>query len=367
MSLLAKIEALRPQAQAELQGLTSEKEAFDLKVKYLGKKGLLTDLLKELGSLDPALRPQVGQAVNAFKLWFEDTVTESMESLKKSLWAKKLEQEKIDISLPGRDSSLGAFHPVTQVLQEVKTFFLRFGFDVYSGPEIETDYYNFEALAIPPEHPARDMQDTFYLLGPSNLLSQISDAPQAHTTHSSKAGASASPLLLRTHTSPVQVHVMEKMKPPIRMIAPGVVYRKDSDVTHTPMFHQVEGLLVDEGITFADLKGVLTEFLHFIFDSSVKLQFRPSYFPFTEPSAEVDIACVMCKGAGCRICKNTGWLEIMGCGMVDPNVFDYVKYDSEKFTGFAFGMGIERIAMLKWGVNDLRLFFENDVRFLKQF
>ncbi len=236
---------------------------------------------------------------------------------------------------------------MTQVLEEVKSFFLRFGFDVHQGPEIENDYYNFEALAIPSDHPARDMQDTFYL---KDLLDQ-----------------NKTPLLLRTHTSPVQVHVMQKMPPPIRMIAPGVVYRKDSDVTHTPMFHQVEGLLVDEQVTFADLKGVLTEFLHFIFDPLVKLQFRPSYFPFTEPSAEVDIACVICKGSGCRICKNTGWLEIMGCGMVDPEVFKQVKYDAEKYSGFAFGMGIERIAMLKWGVNDLRLFFENDVRFLEQF
>lgn len=342
MSLLDKIAALKTSAQPELDAVGSEKEAFDLKVKYLGKKGLLTDLLKELGQLDPALRPQVGQAVNEFKAYFESAVLGRMEGLKSEAWAKQLAEEKIDITLPGRSIAVGRLHPITQTLEEIKRFFLRFGFDVYQGPEIESDYYNFEALAIPPEHPARDMQDTFYLQGEN-------------------------PLLLRTHTSPVQVRVMEKTPPPIRMIAPGVVYRKDSDVTHTPMFHQVEGLWVDEGISFADLKGVLAEFLKFVFGSSLKLQFRPSYFPFTEPSAEVDMACVMCEGKGCRICKNSGWLEIMGCGMVDPEVFKHVKYDSEKYTGFAFGMGIERIAMLKWGVNDLRLFFENDVRFLRQF
>lgn len=342
MSLLDKIAALKTNAQPELDAVQSEKEAFDLKVKYLGKKGLLTEMLKELGQLDPALRPQVGQAVNEFKVYFESAVLQSMERLKSEAWAKQLAEEKIDITLPGRTISPGRLHPITQTLEEIKRFFLRFGFDVYQGPEIENDYYNFEALAIPAEHPARDMQDTFYL-------------------------KTATPLLLRTHTSPVQVHVMEKTQPPIRMIAPGVVYRKDSDVTHTPMFHQVEGLWVDEGISFADLKGVLAEFLQFVFGSSLKLQFRPSYFPFTEPSAEVDIACVICSAKGCRVCKNTGWLEIMGCGMVDPEVFKHVKYDTEKYTGFAFGMGIERIAMLKWGVTDLRLFFENDVRFLRQF
>jgi len=344
MSLLDKIAALKSQAQPELESLGSEKDAFDLKVKYLGKKGLLTELLKELGQLDPSLRPQVGQAVNDFKVYFEASVVQSMERLKAAAWAKKLSEEKIDVSLPGRRIEPGRLHPVTQVLEEVKSFFLRFGFDVHQGPEIESDYYNFEALAIPPEHPARDMQDTFYL-----------------------KDQASSPFLLRTHTSPVQIHVMESKKPPIRMISPGVVYRKDSDVTHTPMFHQVEGLLVDEGVSFADLKGVLAEFLHFIFGSSLKLQFRPSYFPFTEPSAEVDIACVICKGEGCRVCKNSGWLEIMGCGMVDPDVFRHVDYDAEKYTGFAFGMGLERIAMLKWGVSDLRLFFENDIRFLRQF
>lgn len=347
MTLLDKISALKSQAQAELERVSSEKEAFDLKIKYLGKKGLLTEMLKDLGQMDPALRPQVGQATNEFKVYFETAVLQSMEKLKQEAWAKKLSQEKIDITLPGRKGSVGNLHPITQVMDEIKDFFLRFGFDAYQGPEIESDYYNFEALAIPSEHPARDMQDTFY-------LKNFSDH-------------NASPFLLRTHTSPVQVRVMQKMKPPIRMIAPGVVYRKDSDVTHTPMFHQMEGLWVDEGLSFADLKGVLVEFLHFIFGENVKLQFRPSYFPFTEPSAEVDIACVICKGSGCRVCKNTGWLEIMGCGMVDPEVFAHAQYDSEKYTGFAFGMGIERIAMLKWGVSDLRLFFENDVRFLKQF
>ncbi len=346
-SLLDKISDLRKLGEAELKQVSSEKEAFELKVKYLGKKGLLTNLLKGLGQLEEALRPQVGQAANEFKVFFEGALTGAIAHLKKANWAEQLKKEKIDITLPGRNRQGGASHPVTQVLQEIKSFFLRFGFDVYSGPEIESDYYNFEALAIPADHPARDMQDTFY-------LRELFDSKNT-------------PLLLRTHTSPVQVHVMEKKQPPIRMIAPGVVYRRDSDITHTPMFHQIEGLLVDQNISFADLKGVLSEFLHFIFGKSVKLQFRPSYFPFTEPSAEVDIACVICKSEGCRVCKNSGWLEILGCGMVDPEVFQSVKYDPEIYTGFAFGMGIERIAMLKWGVHDLRLFFENDVRFLRQF
>lgn len=344
-SLIEKIDSLKKQGEEELKGARTTEEAMALKVKYVGRKGLLTEILKEIGRLDPSLRPQMGQAANEFKVSFERAIDAFFEEQQQIVLSESLEKKKIDITLPGRFTATGHIHPVVQMIDEICSIFLRFGFDVYQGPEIETDYYNFEALAIPADHPARDMQDTFYLEGP----------------YGNK------PLLLRTHTSPVQIHVMEKQKPPIRMIAPGVVYRRDSDVSHTPMFHQVEGLLVDQGISFADLKGILTEFLHEVFGKSVRLQFRPSYFPFTEPSAEVDIACMICRGEGCRVCKRTGWLEIMGCGMVDPAVFGFVNYDSELYTGFAFGMGIERIAMLRWGVDDIRLFFENDVRFLEQF
>ncbi|MFO1519255.1 MAG: phenylalanine--tRNA ligase subunit alpha [bacterium] len=344
--LIEKIGQLRRQGEEELQGIRSEQDAQELKTKYVGKKGLLTHLLKELAQVPPEQKPLVGQAVNDFKVFFEEGIGRFLDEQKKKALAETLSKEKIDITLPGRTSPLGHVHPVTKVMDEVRSFFLRSGFDVHGGPEIETDYYNFEALGIPPNHPARDMQDTFYL---------------------SQEGTPSAPFVLRTHTSPVQVHVMESQKPPIRMIAPGAVYRRDSDVSHTPMFHQVEGLWVDEGISMAHLKGILTQFLHAMFGESVKLQFRPSYFPFTEPSAEVDIACVICKGGGCRVCKGTGWLEIMGCGMVDPVVFESVKIDPEVYTGFAFGMGIERIAMLKYGIDDIRLFFENDVRFLEQF
>jgi phenylalanyl-tRNA synthetase alpha chain len=349
-SLIEKITSLHRQAEEELRSTQSEKEAQELRIKYVGRKGLLTEILKELGKVEASLRPQVGQVANEFKTFFENAVESFLAEQKRAALTQALQKEKIDITLPGRFVSIGHTHPITQVLEEVRSFFLRFGFDVYAGPEIETDYYNFEALGIPLNHPARDMQDTFYL-----------------EKSSGDVGAVREPPLLRTHTSPVQIHVMEKQKPPIRMIAPGVVYRRDSDVTHTPMFHQVEGLLVDRGIHFGHLKGILTNFLHEIFGESVRLQFRPSYFPFTEPSAEVDIGCVICKGDGCRVCKKTGWLEVMGCGMVDPTVFKFVQYDPEEYTGFAFGMGIERIAMLKYGIDDIRLFFENDVRFLKQF
>jgi len=344
MSLLEKIDELRHRALQEFSTVRSEEDAFNLKVKFLGKKGSLTEILKDLGKMDASLRPQVGQAANAFKSFFEEKVQEALSTHKSIALQELLAKEKIDITLPGRTTSAGHSHPITQVLDEVRQFFLRFGFDVFEGPEIETDYYNFEALAIPPDHPARDMQDTFYLRKDFGK-----------------------DLLLRTHTSPVQIHVMKKHKPPLRMIAPGPVYRRDSDVSHTPMFHQVEGLWVDEQVSFADLKGVLAEFLKKFFGEKLSVQFRPSYFPFTEPSAEVDIACMICSGKGCRVCKNTGWLEVMGCGMVDPSVFSAVGYDAEKYNGFAFGMGIERLAMLKFGIDDIRLFFENDLRFLKQF
>ncbi len=348
MSLLQKIEQLQSESQTEIQSLQSEEQAKDLKIKYLGKKGLLTEILKGVGAADPSERPKIGQATNQFKTFFEEAIEKFLSVKKKEALQKEIEQTKIDITLPGRETSAGSVHPITQMLEEIRTFFLRLGFDVHGGPEIETDFYNFEALGIPPNHPARDMQDTFYV-------------------ESDSAGRTQGSPLLRTHTSPVQIHVMEKMKPPIRMIAPGAVYRRDSDVSHTPMFHQIEGLVVDQNISFKHLKGMMTLFLQEIFDKSLKVQFRPSYFPFTEPSAEIDIQCVICKGDGCRVCKQTGWLEVAGCGMVDPVVFQHVKYDPEIYTGFAFGMGIERLAMLKFGINDIRLFFENDLRFLRQF
>ena len=295
--------------------------------------------MRSLGSLPAEVRPQFGQEANRLKKLLEAQLEEAHDRLKKAA----LQAEAVtglDVTLPGRRLDLGRLHPITQITREICDIFIRMGFQVVEGPEIETDYYNFEALNIPKDHPARDMQDTFY----------ISDN-----------------IVLRTHTSPMQVRVMEQQQPPVRIIAPGKTFRRDSDLTHTPMFHQVEGLLVDKDISFADLKGVLTVFVHEMFGPEVSLRFRPSFFPFTEPSAEVDIQCVICRGAGCRVCSQTGWLEILGSGMVDPEVFGFVNYDPEVYTGFAFGMGIERIAMLKFGIDDLRLFFDNDLRFLKQF
>jgi len=346
ISLIEKIDRLRQQGIDELKHVRSERDAQELKAKYVGRKGLLTHLLKEVGQLEESLRPQIGKAANEFKTFFEGSVDHFLADQRKDLLEKSLREDKVDITLPGRTVGIGAVHPITQILEDVRSFFLRLGFDVHSGPEIETDYYNFEALALPADHPARDMQDTFYL----------KDSVDS-------AGAP----LLRTHTSPVQIHVMETQRPPIRMIAPGVVYRRDSDISHSPMFHQIEGLMVDRGVSMAHLKGVLTLFLKHLFGEAVRLRFRPSYFPFTEPSAEVDLTCFICEAKGCRVCKGTGWLEIGGCGMVDPVVFGFVNIDPEEFTGFAFGMGIERIAMLKYGIDNIRLFFENDVRFLKQF
>lgn len=335
----------------DLEGLTGEAEkaiamAQDLpaldqvRVGYLGKSGLLTAQLKQLGKLAPEERPKAGQAINKAK----QSLQQAIEARKAELEAEKLKQrlasETIDVTLPGRGLARGGLHPVTRTLERVERIFAHAGFEVVEGPEIEDDYHNFEALNIPEHHPARAMHDTFYF--------------DAH-------------LLLRTHTSPVQIRTMEHDGPPLKIIAPGRVYRCDSDLTHTPMFHQVEGLLVDEQVSFADLKGVLYDFLSSFFERELKLRFRPSYFPFTEPSAEVDIECVMCGGEGCRVCSQTGWLEVLGCGMVHPEVFRHVGIDSEKYTGYAFGVGIERLTMLRYGVNDLRLFFENDLRFLKQF
>ncbi len=311
-----------------------------VKAKYLGKKGTLTQLLKKISEYPKEKRAEIGKLLNIAKNELEKIFDEAFEVIKEKEKELKLKLDKIDVTLPGRPIEIGNYHPITLILKEIEEIFSLIGFEVAEGPEVELDYYNFEALNIPKHHPARDMQDTFY----------ISDD-----------------IVLRTHTSPVQIRVMEKRTPPVKIIAPGKVYRCDMDVTHTPMFHQVEGLLVYEGISFAHLKGVLKYFLESIFYKDIGIRFRPSYFPFTEPSAEVDIECIFCKGEGCRICSDTGWLEILGCGQVHPAVFKSVNYDTEKYTGFAFGMGVERIAMLKYGINDLRLFFSNDIRFLEQF
>ena len=335
-----RLQQLQEQALVALQQAADLKTLQDVRVQILGKKGALTEVMKGMRDLSAEDRPVVGSLVNTLKDRFEATFVERQAELQQQSIAAKLSSEKIDVTLPGRRSVTGSKHPVTLVTEEIVAIFNRLGFSVEEGPEIEQDFYNFEALNIPKDHPARDMQDTFY----------ISDD-----------------LVLRTHTSPVQIRSMLKKKPPVRVIAPGTVYRRDSDITHSPMFHQIEGFLVDEKVTFGDLKGVLTHFLKECFGEGLGVRFRPSFFPFTEPSAEVDIACVICGGKGCRVCSGTGWLEILGCGMIDPAVFASVDYDSEACSGFAFGMGLERIAMLKYGVSDLRLFFENDLRFLKQF
>lgn len=311
-----------------------------IRVQYLGKKGLLTDQLKQLGKLPAEERPQAGQEINKSKKALQTSIEARKLALQDEEMNARLGSESIDVTLPGRGPRLGGRHPVSRTMERIENLFAQLGFEVATGPEIEDDYHNFEALNIPAHHPARAMHDTFYF--------------DPHT-------------LLRTHTSPVQIRVMEKEGPPLRVIAPGKVYRCDSDVTHTPMFHQVEGLLVDKDVSFADLKGVLDDFLKHFFEKDLKVRFRPSYFPFTEPSAEVDMECVICGGEGCRVCSHTGWLEVLGCGMVHPKVFEHAGIDNEKFTGYAFGMGVERLAMLRYGVNDLRLFFENDLRFLQQF
>lgn len=311
-----------------------------LRVQWLGKKGVLTEQLKQLGHLPPQQRPQVGQAVNEAKRTLQQAIEVRRTALQSAQLATQLAAERIDVTLPGRGQPKGGLHPITQILQRIEKLFVQIGFSIEEGPEIEDDYHNFEALNIPAHHPARAMHDTFYF--------------DEH-------------LLLRTHTSPVQIRVMKTRQPPLKIIVPGRVYRCDSDLTHTPMFHQVEGLMVDTNVTFADLKGILDDFLQHFFGRNLQVRFRPSYFPFTEPSAEVDIQCVVCNGSGCRVCKQSGWLEILGCGMVHPNVFSQVGIDNEQYTGFAFGIGVERLAMLYYGVNDIRLFFENDLRFLRQF
>ena len=334
------LEALLTQALLALANATDLTSLDDVRVHYLGKKGVFTAQMKELGRLEPDQRREAGQVINQAKEAFQDTLDAKKIELEEAALLARLANERIDVTLAGRGQKVGGLHPVTTTLRRINKIFASVGFQVVEGPEIEDDYHNFEALNIPAHHPARAMHDTFYF--------------DAHR-------------VLRTHTSPVQIRVMESEKPPLKVIAPGRVYRCDSDITHTPMFHQVEGFLVDTNVSFADLKGVVYEFLRAFFEKDIQVRFRPSYFPFTEPSAEVDIECVMCGGEGCRVCSHTGWLEVMGCGMIHPEVFKSVNIDSETYSGFAFGMGVERLAMLRYGINDLRLFFENDLKFLQQF
>lgn len=331
------IEQIREQALAELEKAEDAEAVRALFVRYLGRKGAITRFLRNISELPAEQRPAAGKRANEIKKELDVAFNKVLSQMAAR---KEEKREAIDVSLPGRPVALGTLHPITRITRMIGRIFEQMGFGIAEGPEVETDYYNFEALNIPKNHPARDMQDTFY----------VSDN-----------------VVLRTHTSPIQVRYMEAHRPPVRIIAPGKVYRCDSDLTHTPMFHQVEGLLVDENVSFGDLKGTLTAFVHRVFDPETALRFRPSFFPFTEPSAEVDIQCVMCRGSGCKVCSDTGWLEVLGCGMVHPAVFENVGYDTRRYSGFAFGMGVERIAMLKYGINDIRMFFENDIRFLRQF
>jgi phenylalanyl-tRNA synthetase alpha chain len=334
------LKQLEAQGLAELQSARGEAQVRTLHIKYLGRKGLLTQFLRQMGSLPEDQRPILGKLANQVKSTLEEMAVGALERERSRQKTEKMLGERVDFTLPGRKPSRGGKHLITQVSEEIISIFERLGFEVSEGPEVELDYYNFEALNFPKDHPARDMQDTFYF------------SPN---------------VVLRTHTSPVQVRTMESRKPPLRIIAPGKVYRHDSDPTHSPMFHQVEGFIVDRQVTLADLKGTLTFFVHQFFGPDVQMRFRPSFFPFTEPSAEVDIQCVICRGKGCLVCKRSGWLEILGSGMIDPEVFRFVGYDPEEFTGFAFGLGVERIAMLRVGLSDIRLFFENNLQFLKQF
>ncbi len=332
-----QIDLLKQRFLEQIKQVADERQLEEVRISYLGRKGELASYFSLMGSLSQEDRPILGKKLNILKSYFQESIDEKARDLK----PKRQTVEFFDVTLPGVPPKIGTKHPIHQILDEIKSIFISLGFVVETGPELETDYYNFEALNIPENHPSRDLQDTFY----------ITDK-----------------LLLRTHTSPVQIRTMERMSPPVRMIAPGKCYRKDTpDATHSPMFHQVEGLCVDVGVTFADLKGVISAFAKRLFGSDMKIRFRPSFFPFTEPSAEYDFSCIICGGKGCNVCKGSGWLEISGAGMVDPAVFQFVNYDSEKYTGYAFGMGVERIAMLKYGIDDIRTFFENDLRFLNQF
>jgi phenylalanyl-tRNA synthetase alpha chain len=335
-----EIEQILLDAESAVGEAADEKSLDDVRVQFLGKKGRLTALLKGLGQLNPKERPQKGAEINVAKNKVQSWINGRKAALGNEQLAAALSEETVDVTLPGRLHPAGGLHPVSQVMQRIEDIFAGAGYGVIDGVEIENDYYNFEALNIPAHHPARAMHDTFYF-GDGSLL--------------------------RTHTSPSQVHTMESQQPPIRIICPGRVYRRDSDLTHSPMFHQVEGLVIDRGISFADLKGTVIEFLQRFFEADLDVRFRPSYFPFTEPSAEADVQCVHCLGAGCRVCSNTGWIEVMGCGLVHPNVLEMSGIDSEVYSGFAFGFGVDRLAMMFFEVDDLRMFFENDLRFLRQF
>lgn len=338
---MESLDALKDEALALIAGAEDSATLEQLRVDYLGKKGRLTDLLKGLGKLSAEERPAAGALINQVKQELQETLNTRKAALENDALAAQLAAEGVDVTLSGRRVDVGGLHPITRTIERIETFFASIGFESREGPEIEDDYHNFEALNIPAHHPARAMHDTFYV-------------DDSH--------------VLRTHTSGVQVRTMETEAPPLRIICPGRVYRCDSDLTHSPMFHQIEGLLIDESASFGDLKGLLQDFLHSFFErDDLAVRFRPSYFPFTEPSAEVDIQCVKCSGEGCRICSQTGWLEVLGCGMVNPKVLQMSGIDSEQFTGFAFGLGVERLAMLRYGIGDLRLNFENDLRFLRQF
>jgi phenylalanyl-tRNA synthetase alpha chain len=345
--MLDSIENLRGAVSARVQQCASETEIEQLRVEILGRRGEITLLLRGLKDLPAEERPRAGEQLNQLRRQIEEELAARLAIVRQASRARSLKEQRVDVTLPGRRWERGRIHPLTLVIDEIIDVFRAMGFEIARGPDIEDDYHNFEALNIPKDHPARDMQDTFFV---------------------------ASGHLLRTHTSPVQIRTMESRKPPLQVIVPGAVYRHDDDATHSPMFHQVEGFLVDQDIAFADLKGVLTHFLRQIFSPGTGVRFRPSFFPFTEPSAEIDIQCLICGGSGagaagqpCRVCKSTGWLEILGAGLIDPAVFRFVGYDPEKVSGFAFGMGVERIAMLKYGIDDIRLFFQNDLRFLRQF
>lgn len=335
-----EILSLQGLAKEQLAAIENGEQLEEFRIRFLGRKGQFSSLMKGLGKVPVEDKPRLGQMANKAKKEVEALYTEKQQTLAGGSSRASGKSSAIDLTLPGRRPQSGKLHPVTQIMNEVCSIFESLGFSVAEGPDVEHDHYNFEALNIPAHHPARDMHDTFY----------VSES-----------------ILLRTHTSPMQARIMETQQPPLRVIAPGKVYRCDSDITHTPMFHQVEGFLVDRQVSFADLKGVLTTFTQKMFEKDLDLRFRPSFFPFTEPSAEVDIACVICGGSGCRVCKRTGWLEILGAGMIDPEVFKMVGYDPEIYSGFAFGLGIERIAMLKYGIDDIRLYYENDLRFLSQF
>lgn len=338
-----RLEALKQEALQELEHITASAEVQELRVKYLGKKGLLTEILRGMGKLSAEERPLIGQLGNEVRSAIEGKLDEKKQAAEEAEITAKLASESIDVTLPGRDVRFGNRHPLTLVTEQIEDIFLGMGFTVAEGPEVESDYYNFETLNLPKDHPARDMQDSFYI---------------------------TEDILLRTHTSPVQVRTMEKMKGnvPVKIICPGRVYRRDNDdATHSHVFTQVEGLMVGENVRMSDLKGVLLNFARQMFGEETKIRLRPSFFPFTEPSAEVDLSCSMCGGNGCRVCKHTGWIEILGSGMVHPRVLEMAGYDSEKYTGFAFGMGVERIAMLKYDIDDIRHFYTNDMRFLKQF